>query len=743
MKIMSGEGRLNADEARFLMAGPTAEVKDGLPNPAPEWLSAKSWNEVLSLSQLSAFRGLDSYFASDVSGFKKIYDEPEADKEKLPGPWDEKLSAFQKICFLRTLRLDRVTTSVLDFVTKDMGQKFVEPPTFDIAVSYEDSTKMSPLIFVLSAGSDPVADMLQFAEAKGMGQKLESISLGQGQGPKAQKMIARARESGGWVLLCNCHLSISWLPELERICEQQNAEETDNMYRLWLTSMPTKQFPPLLLQNGVKMTNEPPKGLRANVLGSMSKCDDRMLNDCAKPEAYARLVFGFCFFHAICQDRRKFGPIGWNIPYNFTPEDLITNRRQLKFFLDNYDDIPYKVLQFLGAKINYGGRVTDKKDKVLIETMIKIFICEDIAVKGPDYKFSKGGLFYCPAATSQDDFLAYLRGLPIMTPPEVFGLHENCEITCAESESMALLEDVISMGASSSTGGKGGGKSPEEVMDDMAADLIEITPKKFDQDLFEEKFPTMYAESRNTVVKQEAAKYNRLLELLAVQLPLFRRAVKGLVVMTEDLENVGKGLFMNAVPEQWAGVGFLSLKPLTAWYKDLNDRVDFFNLWYKDGHPISFWVSGLFFPQAFFTAVLQNFARAHKFAIDRVDFDVEVADHFKMDGSDISKPPEAGSYMRGLFLEGCRWDDRLHALGPSLPKQLFTPLPVVLFKPVLDWKPQQGVYPCPVYKVLSRKGTLSTTGHSTNFVRDMALPSKEDPDVWIRAGVAAFLALKY
>jgi dynein heavy chain len=299
------------------------------------------------------------------------------------------------------------------------------------------------------------------------------------------------------------------------------------------------------------------------------------------------------------------------------------------------------------------------------------------------------------------------------------------------------------MGASSSTGGKAGGKSPEEVMDDMDADLIEITPKKFDQDLFEEKFPTMYAESRNTVVKQEAAKYNRLLELLAVQLPLFRRAVKGLVVMTEDLENVGKGLFMNAVPEQWAGVGFLSLKPLTAWYKDLNDRIDFFNLWYKDGHPISFWVSGLFFPQAFFTAVLQNFARAHKFAIDRVDFDVEVADHFKMDGSDISKPPEAGSYMRGLFLEGCRWDDRLHALGPSLPKQLFTPLPVVLFKPVLDWKPQQGVYPCPVYKVLSRKGTLSTTGHSTNFVRDMALPSKEDPDVWIRAGVAAFLALKY
>jgi len=628
-------------------------------------------------------------------------------------------------------------------VTQEMGQKFVEPPVFDISVSFEDSTKMSPLIFILSAGSDPVNDMLQFAESKGMASKLESISLGQGQGPKAARMIDKARQEGAWVLLCNCHLSISWLPELERICEQMNPEETDTMYRLWLTSMPTKQFPALLLQNGVKMTNEPPKGLRANVLGSMMKCDDRMLSDCAKPEAYAKLVYGFCFFHAVCQDRRKFGPIGWNIPYNFTPEDLTTNRRQLKYFLDNYEEVPYKVLQFLGSKINYGGRVTDKKDKVLIDCIIKIFICEDIVEKGADYKFSQGGLFYCPSAAAQDDFLAYLRGLPIMTPPEVFGLHDNCEITCAEAESFALLEDVLSLGSSGEGGGGAGQKSPEDVMDELAVELIAQTPHKFDLFAYEDRFPTMYSESRNTVVKQEAAKYNRLLAKLHLQLPLFRRAVKGFVVMTEDLESVGKGLFMNVVPEGWGSVGFLSLKPLTSWYKDLNLRIDFFKLWYDNGHPINFWVSGLFFPQAFFTAVMQNFARANKYAIDRIDFDVEVRDDCKLDGSDIPEHPAAGCYMWGMFLEGCRWCDKVHALVPSMPKVLFEQLPVVLFKPALDWTGRSGVYPCPVYKVLSRKGTLSTTGHSTNFVRDMALPSREHPDHWIRAGVAAFLALKY
>merc|ERR1719248_128378 len=93
-----------------------------------------------------------------------------------------------------------------------------------------------------------------------------------------------------------------------------------------------------------------------------------------KPLIFKKLLFGFCFFHAICQDRRKFGPIGWNIPYGFTPEDLQVCRRQLVVFINQYDEVPYKVLNFLGASINYGGRVTDDKDKLLINTILETYI---------------------------------------------------------------------------------------------------------------------------------------------------------------------------------------------------------------------------------------------------------------------------------------------------------------------------------------------------------------------------------
>ena len=77
--------------------------------------------------------------------------------------------------------------------------------------------------------------------------------------------------------------------------------------------------------------------------------DDRELAECSKEEQFKKLLFGFCLFHAIVQDRRKFGPIGWNIAYEFTNEDLIVCKKQLKMMLDDYDEIPYKVLQFIGG----------------------------------------------------------------------------------------------------------------------------------------------------------------------------------------------------------------------------------------------------------------------------------------------------------------------------------------------------------------------------------------------------------
>lgn len=133
------------------------------------------------------------------------------------------------------------------------------------------------------------------------------------------------------------------MPRLEAIVEQLTDQNHED-FRIWLTSTPTPAFPVSVLQTSVKMTLEPPSGLRSNLMRTYADIDTKELNDCSKPDEYKKLMFAFSFFHAFVQDRRKFGPIGWNIMYKFTTEDYMVCVKQLKSFLDDYDEIPFRVL---------------------------------------------------------------------------------------------------------------------------------------------------------------------------------------------------------------------------------------------------------------------------------------------------------------------------------------------------------------------------------------------------------------
>ena len=111
--------------------------------------------------------------------------------------------------------------------------------------------------------------------------------------------------------------------------------------------------------------------------------------------------------------------------------------------LDEYEEIPYKVINFLGAEINYGGRVTDDKDERLIKTILKIYITP--SALADKYQYSESGIYYSPPAGTQVDYIKYISELPLNPSPEAFGLHENAEITNAQNETMALLETILSV----------------------------------------------------------------------------------------------------------------------------------------------------------------------------------------------------------------------------------------------------------------------------------------------------------
>jgi len=241
---------------------------------------------------------------------------------------------------LRILRPDKGIQAIEQLITQELGPEFISPPPFNLELSFKDSKPDVPIIFILSPGVDPISEIEKLAIKLGLRGKMEPLSLGDGQGPKAEAALDRAISTGGWVILQNCHLAAKFMPTLEKRVDEIVPERTDDNFRLWLTSMPSDFFPVSILQNSIKLTNEPPKGLRKNLIRSFRSYDLAAFEDNAKPREFKRMLYGLSFFHALIQERRKYGALGWNIPYEFSMSDLSISFYQLRMFLNEYELIP-------------------------------------------------------------------------------------------------------------------------------------------------------------------------------------------------------------------------------------------------------------------------------------------------------------------------------------------------------------------------------------------------------------------
>ncbi|KAG6609727.1 Axonemal dynein heavy chain [Phytophthora cinnamomi] len=716
IKILVGNGTIDSGELRYFFTGNTQmDVQKPKPAGSEGWLNDKTWANIVGLDALPSFTDFSDAFATELSLWELSYNSTDPAETLTNISALATLDAFQRIIVLRCLRPDKVIPAVMSFVATQMGQRFIEPQPFDLKAGFDDSNCSTPLIFVLTPGADPMSELLKLAAELGFNKKFVAISLGQGQGPLAENAIAEAIDNGTWVCLQNCHLSVSWLPTLEKICEEITPDRVHASFRLWLTSEPTRAFPSYILQHGVKMTNEPPKGMRANLKGSYLTIDEG---------------------------------------YVFSSSDLAISKDQLKISLDDLqtdDPIPYAALAYLAGECNYGGRVTDDKDRRCLITILSDFYTRDIL--SDSYTFSPSGLYYAPSADgSLSVFLSYIDQLPMNEGPEVFGLHDNANISTAIAETNLLLESALSLQPRGASGGGGGAvKSWDEVLDETARDIAAKLPPLYDLEKAELAFPVSYSESMNTVLTQELGRFNRLLALLQVSLVEIQKAIKGLVVMSAELEAMGNSMVNGHVPARWSAVAYPSLKPLGSWVTDFLARLAFLQNWLTRGAaPPVYWISGFFFTQAFITGTQQNYARKHKLPIDQVGYDMVV---LAQPASELTTPAEDGAYVDGLFLEGARWDVTTHTLAESKPRELYVPLPVLhllpkardQIEPIEDTDPKgtAHVYLCPVYKTSKRQGTLSTTGHSTNFVMSVRLPmsAQHRQKHWIRRGVALLTQL--
>ncbi|XP_028810290.1 dynein heavy chain 2, axonemal isoform X2 [Denticeps clupeoides] len=736
VKILEMDGKINFDEYSFFLKGGLVLDKESqMDNPCSSWLSDTNWDNITELDKLTNFHGLMASFEQYPRNWHQWYTSAEPEHTPLPGEWESGCNELQKMLIVRSLRQDRISFCVTSFIINNLGSRYTEPPVLDMKAVVEDSTTKTPLIFVLSPGIDPTGALVQLAEASGMGHRFHALSLGQGQAPIATHMIKDGMKNGHWVFLANCHLSLSWMPHLDKLVEQLQLEQPHPDFRLWLSSSPHPDFPISILQAGIKMTTEPPKGVKANLKRLYHSVTEVQFARCTQPALYGKLLFALSFFHSILLERKKFLQLGWNIVYSFNDSDFEVSENLMNLYLNEYEEIPWEALKYLIASIHYGGHVTDDWDRRLLTTYIDKYFCED-TINTPFYKLSSLPTYYIPRDGPPASYREYISQLPATEDPELFGQHPNADIASQIAETRTLFGTLLSLQPQvTSTAASSAGPSREDKVLELSADMLQKIPSLLDYEgtmklLQDDPSPL------NVVLLQEIQRYNALLQTIRSSLIELEKGIKGLVVMSSSLEETFNFIHDARVPPIWEKA-YPSLKPLASWTRDLCQRVEQFAHWAEAAHPpVLFWLSGFTFPTGFLTAVLQSAARQHNVSVDTLSWEFVIS---TVDDSNLLFPPKDGVFIRGLYLEGAGWDRKNSCLVEAEQMQLVCPMPTIHFKPVENRKKTaKGMYSCPCYYFPVRSGGAGRP----SFVVSVDLKSGAmAPDHWMKRGTALLMSL--
>nr|XP_055244749.1 dynein axonemal heavy chain 17 isoform X1 [Gorilla gorilla gorilla] len=724
-QVLSMKKELNPVELDFLLRFP---FKARVVSPV-DFLQHQGWGGIKALSEMDEFKNLDSDIEGSAKRWKKLVESEAPEKEIFPKEWKNK-TALQKLCMVRCLRPDRMTYAIKNFVEEKMGSKFVEGRSVEFSKSYEESSPSTPIFFILSPGVDPLKDVEALGKKLGFtidNGKLHNVSLGQGQEVVAENALDVAAEKGHWVILQNIHLVARWLGTLDKKLERYSTGSHED-YRVFISAEPapspeTHIIPQGILENAIKITNEPPTGMHANLHKALDLFTQDTLEMCTKEMEFKCILFALCYFHAVVAERRKFGAQGWNRSYPFNNGDLTISINVLYNYLEANPKVPWDDLRYLFGEIMYGGHITDDWDRRLCRTYLAEYIRTEM-LEG-DVLLAPG--FQIPPNL---DYKRYHEYIDENLPPEspyLYGLHPNAEIGFLTVTSEKLFRTVLEMQPKETDSGAGTGVSREEKVKAVLDDILEKIPETFNM----AEIMAKAAEKTPYVVVafQECERMNILTNEMRRSLKELNLGLKGELTITTDMEDLSTALFYDTVPDTWVARAYPSMMGLAAWYADLLLRIRELEAWTTDfALPTTVWLAGFFNPQSFLTAIMQSMARKNEWPLDKMCLSVEVT---KKNREDMTAPPREGSYVYGLFMEGARWDTQTGVIAEARLKELTPAMPVIFIKAIpVDRMETKNIYECPVYKTRIRGPT---------YVWTFNLKTKEKAAKWILAAVALLL----
>nr|XP_055038161.1 dynein axonemal heavy chain 5 isoform X2 [Misgurnus anguillicaudatus] len=713
----------------FIKGGASLDLNSVEPKPK-RWILDMTWLNLVQLSSLPPFTTLLMQVTRNERAWKSWFDEATPEEAPLPDGYEGKLDAFRKLLLIRSWCPDRTIAQARKYIAESMGIKYAEGVILDMEVMYTESENRTPLVCLLSMGSDPTENIERLSKSKGV--PCRPISMGQGQEVHARRLLAQSMSDGGWLLLQNCHLGLDFLDEL--LDTVTTAESVHAGFRLWVTTEVHPSFPINFLQSSIKFTNEPPQGVKAGLKRTYNSVTQEQLEITNMPQ-WRPLLYAVAFLHTTVQERRKFGPLGWNIPYEFNQADFTSSVQFVQNHLDDVDikrGVNWNCLRYMLGEVQYGGRVTDDMDKRLLNTFARIWFSETMF--GETFCFYKG--YTIPKAKMLQDYHTHIDALPLVDTPEVFGLHPNADITYQTNMANETLSTIVNIQPKDSGGG--GGETREASVQRMANEMLEKLPADYVPHEVKHNLQKMGAFQPMTIfLRQEIDRMQRVIGRVRITLTDLKLAIDGTIIMSEDLRDALDSMYDARVPKSWQKISWESAT-LGFWFTELLERNQQFHNWIFNGRPHQFWLTGFFNPQGFLTAMRQETTRMNLSKGWALDTVVLLNDVTRMAKEDIAGPPPGdvgGVYIYGLYLDGAGWDKRNAKLIESPPKVLFTPLPVVHVYAVSSVNNTElkkpltiNLYSCPVYKKPRRT--------DLTYIFSLLLRTSQYPEHWTLRGVA-------
>uniref|UniRef100_A0A8D3AF65 Dynein heavy chain 5 axonemal n=1 Tax=Scophthalmus maximus TaxID=52904 RepID=A0A8D3AF65_SCOMX len=714
----------------FLKGGASLDLNSVEAKPR-RWILDQTWLNLVQLSDLPPFNQILTQVSQNERSWRAWFDNLAPEDATLPDGYGDKLDTFRKLLLIRSWCPDRTIAQAWRYISDSLGQQYAEGLVLDLDAMLTESDSRTPMVCLLSMGSDPTENIERLAKNKGV--PCRPISMGQGQEIHARRLLATSMVDGGWLLLQNCHLGLEFLDELLETVTDAEQENVHEGFRVWLTTD--------LVQLHQLFLNVPSfvhSGMKAGLKRTFSGVTQDQLEISNRPQ-WKPLLFAIAFLHTTVQERRKFGPLGWNIPYEFNQADFTSSIQFLQNHLDDLDlkaGVNWSCLRYMLGEVQYGGRVTDDLDKHLLITFTRVWFGE--STFGDSFNFYKGYTIPVEPKTVQD-VLHHIEALPRVDTPEVFGLHANADITYQTNLSNETLSTIINIQPKDSGGGSG--ETRESSVQRLASEMLDKLPPDYVAHEVKGQLQKMGPfQPMNIFLRQEVDRMQRIISSVRSTLTDLQLAIDGTIIMSEDLRDALDCMFDARIPRLWLRISWPSAT-LGFWFSELLERNQQISGWISVGRPNLFWLTGFFNPQGFLTAMRQETTRANisrGWALDTVILSNTVT---KMMREDVSAPPPGdvgGVYIYGLFLDGAGWDRRGVKLSEAPSKVLFTPLPVVHVFAIsaanaAEGKRQPGggavsLYSCPVYKKPRRTDQY--------FIFSLLLRSSQAAEHWTLRGTA-------